>query len=207
MEPLPSYTREQRRSRWAEIVCRNCQDDGVFRLSDAQRTHNWTLTSRPSLPNFGRWFIFARKATAVLKTRLHRHSRGLSRFPTLAIRSFGWTSTRSAFCTVHMEGKQPWQSWSDILGTPIARPSVGCRPVSIPPINSVKIAIEFTYYQASRGRKIMPQRDRATTRIDRARLWFGPARPRNLPRSSTWLRHERGPNDRGDARYDDHEPD
>ena len=93
------------------------------------------------------------------------------------------------------------------LGTPIARPSVGCRPVSIPPINSVKIAIEFTYYQASRGRKIMPQRDRATTRIDRARLWFGPARPRNLPRSSTWLRHERGPNDRGDARYDDHEPD
>ena len=34
------------------------------------RTHKQTFRTLPSLPNFGRWFIFARKAAAVLKNKI-----------------------------------------------------------------------------------------------------------------------------------------
>ncbi len=72
------------------------------------RTHRRPKTAGP---------LFHQKGgSGPQKTRLTRHSRALARFPTLAIHSFGWTSTRSAFCAVHMEGKQLWQSWGDIFG-------------------------------------------------------------------------------------------
>ena len=150
------------------------------------------------LPESGRSGIHQKGGSGPQKTRLTRHSRALSRFPTLAVRSFGWTSTRSAFCTVHMEGKQPWQSWGDIFGNADCRPPVDCRPISIPPMNSVKIAFEFTCCQAPCGRsadastRLSYQTHRLSAPLVWTRTAPQPTKIRDMAATRTRTRRSRG---------------